>query len=60
MIKEFKTRSSGDNKKAVTSVTVFHHFQIDFNTIQGIGRVPIVKRLAGMNPIQVSLLQRNC
>lgn len=41
------------NKKAVTSVTASNYFQIP-SIIQGIGRVPIVKRLAGMNPIQAS------
>lgn len=46
--------SYGDNKKAVTSVTTSNYFQINFSIIQGIGRVPIVKRLAGMNPIQAS------
>ena len=32
----------------------FNYFQINFSIIQGIGRVPIVKRLADMNPIQAS------
>lgn len=42
------------NKKAVTSVTASNYFQINPSIIQGIGRVPIVRRLADMNPIQAS------
>lgn len=52
--------NDNDNKKAVTSVTASNYFQINPSIIQGIGRVPIVKRLAGMNPIQASWLQQNC
>lgn len=47
--------SYGDNKKTATSsATASNYFQINFSIIQGIGRVPIVKRLAGTNPIQAS------